>query len=269
VEQHRIYNLCCNLLNDVLGLNIEISEDVWDYIPTIEYSEFDTDSADDFIIRNIDRRIHLFANGRVRSFQSGVGNMADILDRLAQSYPRDVFVATEKFTTTCENIMFTDDIFRSDCDLNEISYLSTYANLLVGKNSGPFSYSQTKNNLLDPRKIFVCLSHRVVDSLPYGLDIAADFRFSSSTNFEYLYSLINDSIMSAHKKQRIPFVKYPRPNYGSLLRSESDSRVYMIEGHVRRWLSDDAFIRMGFHEGQIQDVPGNYLASFRLGPDLL
>jgi len=269
IVHHKIYDSCYKILNEMFDLNLDISQDVWEYVPTIDYSKFDTRAVDDFLAGNVDRRIHLFCNGVVRSHQSSVGDMAGILIRLAESHPRDIFVATQQFNNSCENIIFTDALFQSDCDINEISYLSSHVNLIVGKNSGPFTYANTKNNLLDPTKLFVCLSNRVVDCLHYGLDIASDFRFSGHTDFEHLCVFLNDSIVAAKNKQKTDFIKWPRPSYGALLKSENGEKVYMIEGSARRWVvSPEVFLGMGFRWDQIESVPENYLRSFRLGPDL-
>jgi hypothetical protein len=69
------------------------------------------------------------------------------------------------------NIHFTDDIFSDvqNGDINEIAYLSTKAFLIMGKNSGPFMFTHIQENILDPNKIFMSMSHRSSDSYAWGV----------------------------------------------------------------------------------------------------
>lgn len=120
--------------------------------------------------------------------------MQSIIETLAVKYPTDTFVATELFETTMSNIYFTDSIFQKNCDMCEISYLSTKVNVVVGKNSGPFTYANTKQNLQDPTKKLVCFSHKPEDTLPYGLDFAANFTFSDTTDDTTAVELIEKAM---------------------------------------------------------------------------
>ena len=120
--------------------------------------------------------------------------MQSIIETLATKYPDDAFVATELFETKHTNIYFTDAIFKKNCDMCEISYLSTKVNVIVGKNSGPFTYANTKQNLQDPSKKLVCFSHKPEDTLPYGLDFAADFIFSDTTDDTVAVAIIEKAI---------------------------------------------------------------------------
>jgi hypothetical protein len=71
---------------------------------------------------------------------------------------RDVdIICTNKFKTVLPNIKFTSDIIKStkDTDLLEISYLSTFCDVIVGKNSGPYVFCETFTNYNNPNKTFV------------------------------------------------------------------------------------------------------------------
>jgi hypothetical protein len=181
LSHYRIVEECYNNIRQQFGIKLNLSKDVWDYIPQIDYNKYNTDIADIFINSLQSENIYLFCNGKVASQQSNMDNMQKIISFLAKKYSNDTFIATEKFETDCSNIKFTDDIFNLPCDLCEISYLSTKVNLIVGKDSGPFSYASTKENLLDKNKIFITFNTQPEDNLPYGLDISADFRFSNTT----------------------------------------------------------------------------------------
>ncbi|NDB57452.1 hypothetical protein EB001_03300 [bacterium] len=179
ISHHRIIGECYNNLRQQFGIDLKLSNDVWDYVPEIDYSKYNTAAVDNN--SELVGNVYLFCNSAVASKQSSMDNMKSIIEYVAENHKNDTIVATEKFETKLDNIFFTGDIFSDTCDLCDISYLSTKVNLIVGKNSGPFTYANTKQNLLDKNKVFVNFSHKPEDLLPYGLDIAADFRFSNTT----------------------------------------------------------------------------------------
>lgn len=179
ISHHRIVGECYNNLRQQFGIDLKLSDDVWDYIPEIDYSVYNRAAVDNY--KQFVGDVYLFCNSAVASKQSSMDNMQKIIEYLADRYRGDTFVVTEKFNTAFDNIVFTSDIFNDACDLCDISYLSTKVNLIIGKNSGPFTYASTKENLQNKNKIFVNFSHKPEDVLPYGLDINADFRFSSTT----------------------------------------------------------------------------------------
>jgi len=179
ISHQRIISECYNNLRQQFGIDLKLSDDVWDYVPEIDYSVYNTAAVDNNT--ELVGNVYLFCNSAVASKQSSMDNMKSIIEYVAENHKNDTIVATEKFETKLDNILFTSDIFSDTCDLCDISYLSTKVNLVVGKNSGPFTYANTKQNLLDKNKVFVNFSHKPEDLLPYGLDIAADFRFSSTT----------------------------------------------------------------------------------------
>jgi len=201
MSHHRIIGECYNNLRQQFGIELELSDDVWDYVPQIDYSVYNTKAVDDnteFVGNS-----YLFCNSEVASKQSSMDNMQKIIEYVAANHTKDTFIATEKFETTLDNILFTSDIFSDACDLCDISYLSTKVNLIVGKNSGPFTYANTKDNLLDKSKIFVNFSHKPEDTLPYGLDIKADFRFSSTTFASPAVKIIETAINDIYNNKQV------------------------------------------------------------------
>ena len=184
-----IYRECYKLLNNYYNLNLELNPDVWNYVPNIEYSSYNTHVADEFLSNA--GTVNLFCNGEVLSTQSSMGNMENIVNKLASTYPNETFVVTSKINALSPNIKFTGDIFNVPCDLCEISYLSSKINVIVGKNSGPFTYATTKNNLLDANKKFICFGHRIEDTLINGLDFPAKYEFSNTTDDQQAIDFYN------------------------------------------------------------------------------
>ena len=192
ISHHRIFAECYNDIRQQFGIDLKLSDNVWDYVPTIDYNFFDVSAANKFILEH--PNFYLFCNSAPASKQSSMDNMQKIIELLAKQHPDHAFVVTEKFETKASNIFFTSDIFNIPNDLCEISYLSTKTNLIVGNNSGPFTYAQTKENLQNPQKIFINFSHKAEDTLPFGLDISASFRFSNTTYSSPAAGIIRDAM---------------------------------------------------------------------------
>jgi hypothetical protein len=96
-----------------------------------------------------------------------------------------------------DNVFFTDDIFAGATggDINEIAYLSTHAEVIVGKNSGPFMFTHVWDNIMNPNKAFVSLSHRPSDSYPYNvIGIACRYYHHSSDVASNVNGVIRQAI---------------------------------------------------------------------------
>lgn len=193
VQHHGIFGEIYDIANRNFGWNLVLDPDVWHYVPEIDYSKLDLAAADRFL-DTVTGNLYLFSNGKVQSEQSSLQHMNSLIDTLAAMHPQDTFLATESYVTDQPNVKFTADIFNLTNDLREISYLSTRAQLIVGRNSGPFTYANTRGNLTDANKLFMCYSHDARDVLPYGLDIACDFRFSDCTDNDIVATQIDQAI---------------------------------------------------------------------------
>lgn len=172
VSLYKMWMHIYDTIDQVFGTTLERTDDITHYIPTTDWSKFDIAPANRFLGQH--ENIALMCNGLVRSTQSNLGAMDDVIVPLAQENPDITFVCTSKFDMTgvpAPNIYFTDDIFKDvkDGDINEIAYLSTQAFLIMGKNSGPFMFTHIQENILDPNKIFMSMSHRSSDSYAWGV----------------------------------------------------------------------------------------------------
>jgi hypothetical protein len=161
-----------DLIDQVFDVKLARTENLAHYIPTTDWAQFDVATANRFLGQH--QNIALMCNGLVRSTQSNLGAMDDVIIPLANEYPDINFVCTSKFDMSghdVSNIHFTDDIFADvqGGDINEIAYLSTRAFLIMGKNSGPFMFTHIQENVLDPNKIFMSMSHRSSDSYAWGI----------------------------------------------------------------------------------------------------
>lgn len=180
LAHYKIFEQCYKLLKEHFDLEFTLETDVWNYIPQISFSSFDLTKADTFL-KDTKGFIYLFCNNDVHSEQSSMGDMHEIINIMAFKHPKDTFIVTKRIETVQPNIFFTEDIFQEENDLIEIAYLSHFCNMIIGKNSSPFTYTNTVQNLKNPNQTFVCFSHTVEDTLPFGLDFDAKFVFSDQT----------------------------------------------------------------------------------------
>jgi len=178
-------------------LNLEFVEDQDYYLPTIDFEcgAFDLSGGNSFM--NNEEHYIIICNGSANSGQSRVGNLRHTINLLAEDLKTSrisyKIVCTEKFDTPHDNVLFTEDIFgRKESDLNLIAHISRNAKLIVGKNSGPFSYCQFKTNLLDKDRTFLNLSILATDCPSGGAAYPARCVFSPETNEEKIANLIQN-----------------------------------------------------------------------------
>lgn len=140
------------------------------YIPTVDYSVYDVININEYINNNRKNIKILICNGEVHSSQSLFVDFNNLVEKLSDNYPNIHFILTNKINTERENILYTSDIIKSthDSDLNEISYLSTYCSMIIGRSSGPYTFTNVKQNLNDPDKILVSMCNIVTDLVFYN-----------------------------------------------------------------------------------------------------
>jgi len=162
-------------INMAMGLqpedHIKLRAEKESYLPTIDFTKFNVASIDEYLEQSKDKKKILICNGAPKSGQSFAYNMESFVHTVANKFPNIDFICTEKFPVTLSNIVFTDDIIKdseieekrapwedrpiNNCDVQEISYLSENCNAIVGKNSGPFVFCETKNNYMNPNQKFL------------------------------------------------------------------------------------------------------------------
>lgn len=192
--------------------DLKLRDDPESYLPRIDYSFFNLENIDKFV--SVPRKRILFCNGKPMSGQSFDSDMGDIINMFAEKYLDIDFICTQKFPTKALNVLFTDDIINDKqefftgvnpywfdkpmniCDLNEISYLSTKCDAIVGKNSGPFVFCETYDNLKDESKVIVSFCKGPKETMSNGVDVKANYRHvmhhSHSSITETIQWVINE-----------------------------------------------------------------------------
>lgn len=191
-----IWKSTSEIVNQKTGYNVQFNDDIVDYFPSIDYDMFDKSLVENAnsLMSQFDRRI-LFANGRSMSGQSrlDVHVLNTVITQLSQKFPRIAFVVTDDFGLTQDNVFSTNRLFEKHFDLPEISYLSTFCDVIVGKNSGPFTYAHVKSNVMNKDKTFVSFSNLMRDNLLYDIsNVRCRFIHSSALDSDDVAKILYD-----------------------------------------------------------------------------
>lgn len=174
----RAMHCTLNTLHDLFRSNLkewfahDMGSDVDAFLPTYEKSRLDTRSIDDLTERVFGNwpdgtrqwRTHvLLCNGQPMSGQTNMppGHFEQAMQAVIDAHPSALFIVTnpEMRQFFGNNVIFSCDITDVEgCDLPEIAVLSSHCDVIVGRGSGPYSFSLTRANLTDPSKTFVCFT---------------------------------------------------------------------------------------------------------------
>lgn len=176
----KIFQYIIEVVKAHLGVKYELRSPLESYAHKIDYSLFDCTNIDNFISTVNKEDLVLVSNGYVESNQSILNNdMSSWMVRIAEEFPNKKLICTRKFNISSRNILFAEDIIqdKSGHDMNEISYLSTFVHKIIGRNSGPFLFTNTYDNLQTKNKIFLSLGNVETNCFPAFLKFDCDFRF--------------------------------------------------------------------------------------------
>jgi hypothetical protein len=152
-----------NIFKDVYKfLNIEI-DNFENYLPEIIFENLEKTKIDIFLNNNsnFEKKI-LICDNTVKSGQSLNFDFKPIIKELSNRYKNYAFISTSNNNEISDNIFSTNDIIGLNFDLNEISYLSNYCDVIVGRSSGPYTFSLTKQNIMNDNKKFVAFTHNKI-----------------------------------------------------------------------------------------------------------
>lgn len=177
---HKQFEYILSVVKRIIGKSYSLMSDAENYAHSIDYSKLDLSSIEHFFNIVDASKTVLVSNGLVESSQALINNdMSDWINYFAKQFPETSFVCTKKFYSDSTNIFFTDDVIKdgSGHDMNEIAYLSSKVNKIIGRNSGPFLFTNTKENLSDENKKFLAIGDYYSQCFPAFLKFNCDFKF--------------------------------------------------------------------------------------------
>ena len=148
-----------DMYNDMLQGIYSLKYSCREYIPTINYSFFNREESDNFASQH--EKLILISNGPVQSMQACNFDFAPIIRRVADTHKDKTFIITSNMEERPENVFYTGEFIKQDGqpDLNELSYLSTKCNMLIGRNSGPHVMSWVKENCFNRKMVNITFSY--------------------------------------------------------------------------------------------------------------
>jgi hypothetical protein len=150
------------------------------YLPKIEYNQFDRDKIDNFIEG---KKYVLMCNNQVVFGKMDNFDMNPLINLVSKKYRNITFIVTNDDVyinykrIRHKNVVYFKDIVEKDDNLNEISYLSTKCNIIIGRNSGPHTFCYVEDNM-NRAASFVSFSYRWWPFYDMGLS-----RVCKNTNF--------------------------------------------------------------------------------------
>jgi len=189
---YRMFSFIYEKINEQFSTDLKLKS-LEEYYPFVDYSKVDVSNIDSFLKKNTTEKV-LVCNGPTLSQQTTYNSdMSEILNSIAEKNPDKTFIVTKKFSTHNDNIVCSDEIIKADnCDLNEISYLSKFCKLIIGKNSGPFCFTLTKENLNDESKTFFSFGSSELQCLAYGMNPKCSFVYEYYESIEKISKTISE-----------------------------------------------------------------------------
>jgi len=135
-------------------LNIKL-DPIENYIPSIDYSKYNIKNIDGYISNIKNKKLIFISNGKVKSQQSDNENLDFIINDLSNDKNNIIFV-TNHTEIRSDNVVQTKDIIKNEkSDLNENSYISTFCDIIIGKESGPYFFTYVKDNIKSDKKQYI------------------------------------------------------------------------------------------------------------------
>lgn len=169
-----------------------------DYLPYVNYNNLlnITDikaKIDSFKLKF--NKIILFCDGNVRSGQSEIFDFSPIIHNLANKYKNYLFISTNNVFNSDNVVSSHPHITNSYPDLLEISYLSTFCDVIIGRSSGPFCYTHTSDNFNDTNKTFISFTHIEYEG-KFLKDTKCKNIWSNNFNTDSILKTIEDNLMN-------------------------------------------------------------------------
>lgn len=151
------------LVKDICNFyNIELDSDFNNYLPSVINENLKSYNNIVEKIKELKLKyklIILVCDGNVNSGQSHNFSFIPIVEHLSENNPNCLFLSTNQLYHNKSNIISTyPQITESLPDLLQTSLISTYCDIIVGRASGPFCFTHTKENFNDNKKTFISFS---------------------------------------------------------------------------------------------------------------
>ena len=108
-------------------------------------------NIDQWFKDKISKRRIFFCNNTPESSQSFHNNLNEVILLISQKYPEfEIYISNQvQPLLTSNNVFYAEKILdkKHTFNLNELSYFSTYCDIIIGRGSGPFTFCEVVENL--------------------------------------------------------------------------------------------------------------------------
>ena len=148
--------------------NHDILNDPLYFLPIIDYTKFNVSRINNLVETDMRKKV-LICNNDVDSGQSENFNFDNVIKTLSNEFPDILFIISNiKEPIKKNNVMYCKDIIPYPNNLSEISYLSKFCSVIVGRLSGPQTFSTVQDNLLDPKKKIITFIKKEINGYFFG-----------------------------------------------------------------------------------------------------
>lgn len=129
-------------------LNIKL-DNIEKYVPNIDYSKYN------FPKEKRNKDTILICTNTPLSGQSNTNDMGYLVNKLSEQMPNKLFFVTNEVANLQKrnNVFYTKDVLKTN-NLIELSWFSTQCSSIIGRSSGPYTFSLTKENLEEGLNFF-------------------------------------------------------------------------------------------------------------------
>lgn len=177
-----------------LDITIEFDSSI---LPKIYYDKLSLKNKIEEEINKLKRKykkLIFISNGNVHSGQAPLFDFNPILEILSTQNEDILYLVSQKYQTNRKNIIFTSDITNKIPDLLELGYISTFCDVIVGRASGPYCFSQNEDNLLNKGKKFICFSNTYNEGKYYN-DMVSEFVWSNTKDIGEVENILKTNIL--------------------------------------------------------------------------
>ena len=187
------FNLVKIILNNY---NLDINTDEHHYLPVVNYEKilnYESILTRMNEIKSKYNKLILISNGDVNSEQAKNVDLSETINALSNTNSSSLFLTTKPINHNQPNIIDTSSLTNTTPDLLQISLISTFCNIIVGRSSGPYCFTHTKENLLNPNKTYISFSNNRNEGVWYKNSKAKQL-WSSDFNLNNIFTIINNEI---------------------------------------------------------------------------
>jgi hypothetical protein len=174
-------------------------------LPSVNYENLENKQLISDIIFNFKKEFNiivLISTGSVNSGQSINFDFSNIVDTLSTLYTNVLFITTTEIPTQKHNVVYSGNITKIIPDLLEISYISSFCDIVVGRASGPYCFSQTNENMNDENKTFISFCNLEIEGNFYH-ETKSKKIWSNNYEFDNILNTIGDEINKKIKNIQI------------------------------------------------------------------